>query len=95
MQEMIADRMGKVPPLAGPYFIARWGIRNTQDLSQRIKEAVGGFPPDGTNDETFLKITAYVLKINGARPGPQKLTSNTAVEVNVVTGKALPQTDAR
>jgi hypothetical protein len=82
MQKMIRDRNGKVPPLAGPYFLARWGERSTQDLSQRIKEAVGGFPPEGDKDVTFLNLTAYVLQVNGARPGGQALTATTAAEVN-------------
>lgn len=41
-----AEYMGQViPPLAGASFMARWGARTTNDLSSRIKEAVGGFPP--------------------------------------------------
>jgi len=87
MQKMIRDRNGKVPPLAGPYFLARWGARSAGDLSQRIKEAIGGFPPDGTNDQTFLNVTAYVLQVNGARPGAQPLTATTATEVNSLLGK--------
>jgi len=85
MQKMIQDRLGKVPPLAGPYFMARWGTRTTEDLSKRIQEAIGGFPPAGTNDTTALKITAYVLQVNGARPGTQELTATTAVPVDLVT----------
>jgi len=87
MQKMIRDRNGKVPPLAGPYFLARWGERSAGDLAQRIKEAVGGFPPDGKDDQTFLNITAYVLQVNGARPGAQPLTATTTTEVNSLVAK--------
>lgn len=77
---------GKVPPLAGPVFVAKWGAKTTKDLSTRIDNAVGGFPPEGRNSTTYLEVTAYVLEVNGAQPGSQALTADTAAEVRSVTG---------
>ncbi|MBI1354530.1 MAG: hypothetical protein GC160_09295 [Acidobacteria bacterium] len=69
----------RIPPLAGTSFLARWGARNTQELSSRIRDAIGGFPPKDLREDTFLALTAYVLQSNGARPGPQELKEETAV----------------
>jgi mono/diheme cytochrome c family protein len=77
-QKMIQGNGGNVPALAGPRFMARWGAKSTKDLSARIMEAAG---PD---EQRYLNITAYILEFNGARPGPQSLTKDTAVEIQSV-----------
>ncbi len=46
MQDMAS---GIVPPLAGASFINRWGSQTTSELTERINQAVGAFPPEGTN----------------------------------------------
>ncbi len=74
-QKMIQGYGGKVPALAGPRFLTRWGAKTTKDLSTRIREAAG------LDEQRYLNITAYVLEFNGARPGSQALTKDTAVEV--------------
>ena len=74
-QKMIQGYGGNVPALAGPRFMARWGAKTTKDLSARIMEAAG------LDEQRYLNITAYVLEFNGARPGSQALTKDTAVEV--------------
>jgi mono/diheme cytochrome c family protein len=72
---------GRVPPLAGPKFMARWATKTTQDFSTRVNSAVGGFPPKEMDETTYLNLTAYFLQMNGAQSGPQKLTSETAVVI--------------
>ena len=94
MQEVVQANGGMVPPLAGPDFLSRWGARTTQDLSRRVREAVGGFPPAGANEETYLQLTAYFLQVNGARAGQQALTMSTAVEIRSVATGAAPATPA-
>ena len=86
---------GMIPPLAGANsafepFLTKWGARNTNDLSRRIGEAVGGFPPQDKDEETYLNLTAYVLQFNGARPGTQALTKATAVEIRTIAPGAAP-----
>lgn len=85
-QKMIQGYGGKVPPLAGPRFMARWGAKSTKDLSARIMVASG---PD--NEARYLDITAYILEYNGARPGTEALTKDTDVEVQSILGQ--PQSD--
>ena len=86
---------GKIPPLAGANpafapFLTKWGARTTKDLYTRIQEAVGGFPPPDRrlDEELFLNLTAYVLQVNGARPGTQALTAATAVEIRSIAAGA-------
>ena len=74
-QKMIQGNGGNVPALAGPKFMARWGATTTKDLSARTKIAAG------LDEQRYLNITAYILAFNGARPGTQALTEDTAVGV--------------
>src|SRR5690349_4433327 len=53
MKKVVLDAGGVVPPLAGPEFLEEWGARTTRELSQRIKTAVGGFPPQGSDKQTY------------------------------------------
>lgn len=85
MQDVVQTAGGMVPPLAGADFLAVWGVRTTSDLSRRVKEAVGGFPPDGSDKETYLNLTAYFLQACGARAGTQALTASTALEIRSLT----------
>ena len=79
MQEVVKNYGGKVPPLVGANFMTKWAT--TKDLAKRIDEAVGGFPPQDSDEQTYLSLTAYILQANGARPGTQALTPATAVEI--------------
>ncbi len=72
---------GKIPPLAGPKFMAKWGPKTTEALSIRVNTAVGGFQPKDMDETTYLNLTAYFLQMNGAQPGPQELTAETAVVI--------------
>jgi cytochrome c len=95
MQVTVKAAGGVVPPLAGADFMNRWGSRTTAALTQRILEAIGGFPPEGANipvpghapaesDPTSVNIAAYVLQVNGAKAGTQPLTKTTAAMVGSV-----------
>src|SRR4051812_32165700 len=73
-----AKYMGQeIPPLAGAGFMTRWGAQTTSGLASRIKVAIGGFPPKDLDEKTYLNLAAYVLLVNGARPGTQELTATT------------------
>jgi mono/diheme cytochrome c family protein len=94
--EFLLPYGGKIPPLAGANsafapFMTKWGPRTTKDLSSRIKEAIGGFPPQDLDEKTYLNLTAYVLQANGARPGTQALTAATAVEIRSVAAGVAPR----
>jgi hypothetical protein len=73
-----------IPPLAGVSFMSRWGTQTTNELANRIKVAIGGFPPKDLNDKTYLSLTAYVLQANGARPGTLDLAPATSLVIQTV-----------
>jgi hypothetical protein len=83
MQKAIQSS-GNIPPLAGRKFLAVWGARTTQDLTNRIKLAAGASEPE----ETSVNLTAYILQVNGAKAGAQTLTAATAVKIRDVTPQA-------
>jgi mono/diheme cytochrome c family protein len=81
-----AKHLGQeIPPLAGSAFMSRWGEQTTSDLAIRIRTAIGGFPPKDRDEKTYLNLAAYVLQVNGARPGSQELTPATAVVIQTTT----------
>ena len=85
MQDLIKNYSGFIPPLAGAAFLNHWGSHTAAEFVNRVQEAVGGFPPEGTNDETAVNISAYVLQVNGAKAGNQPLTRSTDLIVNSIT----------
>ena len=84
-RKFIADYDNRVPPLAGKAFLERWGSKSAAELVARFQEAKFSFREAGlTDDEDIVRITAYVLQVNGARAGSQALTRGTAAAVNSV-----------
>jgi hypothetical protein len=75
-----------VPPLAGKVFLSRWGQKTAAELIARFQVTANDpfFQFEGMDDDTVVKITAYVLKMNGAKPGNQPLTRTTSVVVNSI-----------
>jgi cytochrome c5 len=76
-----------VPPLTGASFMAKWGGQTTKDLYHRIE----GIEADPPGERTHLNILAYILQFNGAPPGTQALTRDTAVEIRSIAPGAGPQ----
>jgi hypothetical protein len=84
-RDFIEGAHGLVRPLVGKDFINRWGLRTVAELARHIQETVMAFPPEGTNDETAVNITAYVPRANGAKAGTQSLTRTTWLTVSSIT----------
>lgn len=84
-RKFIADYDNRVPPLAGKTFLQRWGSKTAAQLVARFQEAKFSFKEAGlTDDEDIVRITAYVLQVNGAKPGSQALSRETDAAVNSV-----------
>jgi mono/diheme cytochrome c family protein len=84
-RKFIADFNDRVPPLAGRAFLQRWGSKTAAQLVVRFQEAKFSFKEAAINDdEEIVRITAYVLQVNGAKPGSQPLTRETAATINAV-----------
>jgi PQQ-dependent dehydrogenase (s-GDH family) len=62
------------PPLAGDYFKNAWLGKTVQAFHDRARtmppSAPGSLPSD-----TYLNIVAYILQVNGAKPGNAKLAA--------------------
>ena len=85
-QKFIGNYGGRVPPLAGKEFLQRWGSKTAAQLVARFQEARFSFEEPGlTDDEDIVRITAYVLQVNGAKAGSQPLTRTTTAVINSVT----------
>jgi len=84
-QEFIR-RSGRVPPFAGKTFLSRWGQKTAAELIARFQITANDpfFQFEGMNDDVVVNITAYVLQMNGAKPGPHSLTKTTAAVVDSV-----------
>lgn len=76
----------EVPALAGPAFMGTWGNRTTKDLRDYMSAAMpyGGPSLDA---DTYTVIAAYVLQVNGAVSGEEKLTTSTAVPIGSLVPK--------
>ena len=75
-----------VPPLAGKVFLSRWGQKTAAELIARFQITASDpfFKFEGMDDDTLVNITAYVLKMNGAKPGTHPLTRTTSAVVNSI-----------
>jgi hypothetical protein len=73
--------VGKVPALLGRVFMSHWEAKTTKDLAGSVYGTAKAFFP-GTDERTALAITAYVLQLNGAKPGPEELSVSTTVEIH-------------
>jgi hypothetical protein len=87
MIKTIDQSGGQVPPLVGPKFMAHWGAKSTKEYVARVANAMGAFPPRNVGSDTSVQLTAYFLKMNGAKPGKTPLTSETSVTLNSATGQ--------
>ena len=78
---------GMGPSLAGPSFTNGWGDRTSRELLTVIESSM---PPGGSASLTgldYLDIVAYVLQVNGHRPGARELHANRSVAIG--SGRGL------
>jgi len=82
-QEFIR-RSKQVPPLAGKVFLSRWGQKTVAELIARFQITASDpfFQFQNMNDETVVNITAYALKVSGARAGTEPLMRTNGAVVN-------------
>ncbi|HEV3214615.1 MAG TPA: PQQ-binding-like beta-propeller repeat protein [Vicinamibacterales bacterium] len=81
---------GEAPPLAGAAFMGSWGSHTTGELFNRIRLSMPPENPDGLSAETYASIAAFLLKANGAQPGPNAFTPGTNVSIGSVATGVMP-----
>jgi len=71
--------------LAGPIFMQSW--TSVGALYNRIRHSMPGYSPDGLDPETYLDITAYVLRMNGFPAG----ASDLPLDIHQLKAMPLPE----
>ena len=81
----------EAPALRGVDFLNGWAGRTTDELFEYVR---AGMPPGlggSLGDRVYLNLVAYVLDVNGARPGDEPLTADAGVTI----GDAADVAEAR
>jgi alcohol dehydrogenase (cytochrome c) len=79
-------------PLAGPAFMSTWNERTVQQLLLYTQLTMPQAPavPGSLTDETYADITAFMLQANGAEPGTETLTADTATVIGTIATGEMP-----
>ena len=80
---------GRATAITGDQFFARWGEDTLSGLFRSIAGTMPRNAPASLNQETYLDIVAYVLRINDYPVGAEELTAE-AVGTILVTGRDGP-----
>jgi alcohol dehydrogenase (cytochrome c) len=80
----------EAPQLAGGSFIGQWGDSSVADLIGYITKAMPPDNPGAPGQPAITNIVAYILQANGAAPGTQALTPQTAAAVRAVAMRQAP-----
>ena len=72
-------------PLIGPGFLVAWGNRSTAEYFRYVQTRMPHREPGTLASESYAAIVAYILAANGAQPGSETLTAETAVRINNIT----------
>jgi cytochrome c553 len=84
VQQLIRVYKGKVPPLVGPNFVAKWSSRSTKDMTAEFTKRFG----KDLTEETRLNIIAYLLQLSGALPGSEPLTMSSDLKISNLVGSS-------
>jgi mono/diheme cytochrome c family protein len=76
----------RVPALMGKDFVDKYGQKPLADMFTLFRGAADTTPVSELHmsDDTVVEITAYILRMNGAKPGNQALTRATSVAFNSI-----------
>ena len=82
---------GAGPALAGAAFLGSWGQKSTKDLYQYISTAMPAGNPGSLGESSYIGITAFILRTNGAGAGSLPFSTNTNLTIaTIATGNASP-----
>jgi alcohol dehydrogenase (cytochrome c) len=70
--------------LAGAGFLAAWGNRSTADYFRYIQTQMPYGRENSLGVDTYAAIAAYIYAANGAAPGTQAMTAQSAVRINTI-----------
>lgn len=70
--------------LIGPGFIAGWGTRTTWEYYRYVSYRMPDRAPGSLAPQTYSAIIAYILAANGAQPGNETMTAQSAVRIDTI-----------
>ena len=71
-------------PLIGTSFMVGWGRRSSIEYMRYVRYRMPLREPGSLSLEAYADISAYIFAANGALPGTQTLTAETAVQLNTI-----------
>lgn len=77
--------IGPIAPLRGDRFLSSFGARSVGDLTTLIRTAMPPTNVGGLSQETYLNIVAYILAMNGGKPGINPLGLESPLLISTVT----------
>ncbi len=80
--------LGPIAPLRGERFLGSFGARSVGELTQAIRSAMPPTAPGSLSQETYLNLTAFILAMNGAKPGISTLSLENPVLISTITDPA-------
>lgn len=80
------------PPLVGASFMTTWGSRSIKEFLAYMSGAMPYGAP-ALDADTYVSLTAYILRSNGASAGNQPLSAATDVAIASVAIKHSGSTD--
>ncbi len=60
----------------GPEFVTKWGGRTLWDLFRFVSELMPKSEPGSLSQREYLRVVAYLLKMNGMPPGSGELPAD-------------------
>jgi cytochrome c len=74
------DLAGKddAPPIAGAYFASSWGGHKVSELIEFVQGNMPFTSPGSLDEESYLRVVAYVLSRNGVPAGDTPLAKGAA-----------------
>ncbi len=77
--------IGPIAPLRGEAFLSSFGSRSVGELTEAIRTAMPPTAPGSLSQETYLNLTAFILAMNGGRPGITMLSLENPTLISALT----------
>lgn len=76
--------MGDAPALTGATFVSSWGKKSTRDFYRFMSASMPYGAAGSLSEATNTEIAAFILAVNGAKPGDKPYTKDTDVPVSQI-----------
>ena len=78
------------PPLSGPVFLEDWAMKSTHQLFRFASTNMPLNAPGTLTEENYLNLVAYILAVNGAKPGAAPFTKDSEVNIgSIISGELV------